>query len=177
MRFQSAVTPTTAEKVFRVARNSYTKTLTASVFARGTPVILTAASASNNGYDIVMPDTANQPTNNLYIGNVHEFPDTTTGQTGSWQPEDYGWVQCYGYDDDAVVANATDTIAANLILVPDTGSRLLTIAALNFASATAGTDANTVTRSGILGLVVLYQTLATSSAAGTVAAKVHIRAM
>lgn len=178
MRFQTAVDATTAEKVFRVARNSFTKTatITAASFVRGNPVILTAASASNNGYDIVHPDTAGETANELYIGNVHDYPDTTTGQTGVWQPEATGWIQIYGYDTDAVVANATDTQAANLILVPTTGSRLVTVPTLRFGDAATGTAANSA-RTGVAGLAVLYQTVATSSAAGTVAAKVFLRCM
>lgn len=178
MRFQHAVDATTAEKVFRVARNSYTKTstITAASFVRGNPVILTAASASNNGYDVVHADTAGQPTNELYIGNVHDYPDTTVNQTGVWKPEDAGWIQCYGLDSDAVVANGTATQAANLILVPNTGSQLLTIAQLIIPTATS-TSATGAAVAGVAGLCVLYQTMATSSAAGTAAAKVFIRAM
>lgn len=178
MRFQTAVSATTNETVYRVARNSYTKTatITAASFVRGNPVILTVATASNNGYDVVHPDTAGQNNNELFIGNVHDYPDTTTGQTGVWQPESVGWVQCYGMDDNAVVANATVTIAAPLILVPNTGSQLVTIGALTIPTG-SGTADTGAAKTGIAGLAVLYGTLASSSAAGTASAKVYLRCM
>lgn len=178
MRFQSATDQSTSEKVFRVARNSYTKTatITAASFVRGNPVIMPTVSASNDGSWVQHPDTLGQTANELYIGNVHDYPDTTTGQTGVWQPESYGYIQCYGVDDDAVVANATVTQAAGLILSPTTGSRLVTIGQLVLPSGTGSADTGTL-RSGVAGLAVLMQTLATSSAAGTAAAKVFIRAM
>jgi len=178
MRFQSATDATTSEKVFRVARNSHTKTatITAASFVRGNPVVLPTVSASNDGSWVAHPDTAGQAGNELYIGNVHDYPDTSVAQTGVWQPETYGYIQCYGVDDDAVVANATVTQAAALILTPTTGSRLVTIAGLVIPSGTASADTGTA-RTGIAGLAVLMQTLATSSAAGTAAAKVFIRAM
>jgi hypothetical protein len=178
MRFQTAVDANTAEKVFRVAKNSYTKTatITAASFVRGNPAILTVATASNNGIFVVHPDTAGQSNNELYVGNVADYPDTTTGQTGVWQPEAVGWIQCYGLDDDAVVANATVTIGAPLILVPNTGSQLVTIGALTIPTG-SGTADTGAAKTGVAGLAVLYGTLASSSAAGTVAAKVYLRCM
>ncbi len=166
------------EQVFGVFRNSYTKTatITAASFVRGNPVILTQASASNNGYDVVHADTAAENPNNLFVGIVNDYPDTSGAQNGVWQPEDWGIVQVYGLCTNAVVANATDTIAGNLILTPNTGSQLVTMAS-PFLPTAATTTAGNVLRTGIAGLVYLYETLATSSAAGTVAAKVFIRAM
>lgn len=170
--------PQNPEQVFGVFRNSFTKTatITAASFVRGNPVILTAASASNNGYDLVHPDTAGQNANELFVGCVASYPDTSVAQNGVWQPEDWGMVQVYGICTNAVVANNTATIAANLILVPTTGSRLVTLGPLSIPTAGAGTDSNSA-RTGIAGLAVLYETLATSGAAGTVAAKVWLRAM
>jgi hypothetical protein len=80
----------------RVFRNSFTKTatITAASFVRGNPVLI--ASASNNGYDVVHADTAGQPVNDLFCGVVADYPDTTSGKTGVWQPEDFGIVQTYG---------------------------------------------------------------------------------
>lgn len=176
MRFQTMVEGSSNEVVFRSARNGYTKTLTASVFARGTPVILPTVSASNDGSWINHAAALNAVGNELYIGNVHDFPDTSVNKTGSWQPEDQGWVQCYGVDDDAVVANGTATQAGGLILSPNTGSLLITIPQLIIPSGTASADTG-VARSGVAGLAVLMQTLATSSAAGTTAAKVFLRCM
>lgn len=167
------------EKVFGVFRNSYTKTatITDASFVRGAPVILTVASASNNGYDVKNADTAGQPSNDLLVGCVHDYPDTSSARNGVWNPEDYGIVCMYGIVTNAVVANATDSIAAPLMLVPDTGSRFQTIAALSFASASAGTDANTVKHTGLYGLAVLYGSIASSSAAGTASATVFLRCM
>lgn len=176
MIFQTAADKTSNERIFRVARNSFTKTatITAASFVRGNPVILTVASASNNGYDVVHPDTAGQAANELYLGNVHDYPDTTIARSGVWQPEDVGLIQVYGMDDDAVVANATVTQAAPLLLVPTTGSRLVTIAGFVIPTGTGSSDTGTA-RTGLAGLAVLYQTVATSSAAGTAACKVFLR--
>jgi hypothetical protein len=178
MRFQTAVDANTAEKVFRVAKNSYTKTatITAASFVRGNPAILTVATASNNGLFVVHADTSGQSNNELFIGCVADYPDTTTGQTGVWQPEAVGWVQCYGLMTNAVVANATVTIGAPAILVPNTGSQLVTIGALTIPTG-SGTADTGAARTGVAGLAVLYGTLASSSAAGTAAATVFIRAM
>lgn len=178
MQFQTATAGAENERVFRVARNSFTKTatITAASFVRGNPVILTSASASANGYDIVHPDTAGQNANELYLGNVHDFPDTTPNRTGVWQPEDTGLVQIYGLDTDAVIANATVTQAAGLLLVPTTGSRLVTIGPLTIPTGT-GTGDTGAAKTGIAGLAVLAATVATSSAAGTVAGTVFLRCM
>lgn len=164
------------EKVFGVFRNSFTRTatITAASFVRGNPVVL--ATASNNGYDLVHPSTMNQLVNELFVGVVADYPDTTAAKTGVWQPEDFGIVQTYGRCDNAVVANATVTQAAMLMLSPDTGSQLITATPLFAASAGTSTTANTQ-RTGIAGLAILLETLATSSAAGTAAASVWLRCM
>jgi hypothetical protein len=192
MRFSNTVTPTggaygTAvgaysgtdglmpEKIFGVFRNSNTKTatITAASFVRGGPVIL--ATGSLNGFDVVQPTTAGQPVNELFIGVVADYPDTTIGKTGVWQPEDFGIIQTYGIAD-AVVQNATVTQAAALLLTPTTGSALVTIGAMVVPTGTGSADTGT-TRTGIAGLAVLMQTLASSSAAGTTSAKVFLRCM
>lgn len=178
MQFQTGTDGAQNERVFRVARNSFTKTatITAASFVRGNPVILTVASASTNGYDVVHPDTAGQGNNELYLGNVHNYPDTTTGQTGVWNPEDVGLIQIYGLDTDAVIQNATVTQAAPLLMCPTTGSRLVTIGPLTIPTGTATADTGAA-KTGIAGLVVLAATVATSSAAGTVAGTVFLRCM
>lgn len=165
------------EKVFGVFRNSHTRTLTASTFVRGNPVIL--ATASNNGYDVKHPDTAGQPVNDLFVGVVADYPDTTAAKTGTWQPEDFGLVQTYGKAS-AVVAVGTDTQSAPLMLTPNTGSQLATVAQLRFptVASIASTDTAAFTlRSGVAGLAILLETLATSSAAGTTSATVWLRTM
>lgn len=166
------------ERIFRVARNSYTKTATASTFARGGPANLATASASTNGYDIVQPDTQGaNDNNNLLIGLVQDFPDTSVGRTGTWQPEDVGLVQCYGLNTNAILQVASTTIAAGLIMTPDTGSQFKTCADLVIQSAgTATVATNLAGMAGIGGLVVLAQTVA-SQAAGTKAVAAFIRCM
>lgn len=178
MQFQTGTAGAENERVFRVARNSFTKTstITAGSFVRGNPVILATNSASANGYDIVHPGTAGDAVNELYIGNVHDFPDTTINRTGVWQPEDTGLVQCYGLDTDALVHLGTVSIAAGLLLTPQSGSRLLTIPALAIPTGAAGTDSNT-TRTGIAGLAVLAATIASSSGTGTSTGSVFLRCM
>jgi hypothetical protein len=178
MQFQTATAGAQNERVFRVARNSFTKTITitAGTFVRGNPVILATGSASANGYDIVHPGTANDAVNELYIGNVHNFPDTTVNQTGAWQPEDTGLVQCYGLDTDALVHLGTVSIAAGLLLTPQSGSRMLTIGGIVIPTGTGSADTGT-SRTGVAGLAVLAATVASSSGTGTSAASVFLRAM
>jgi hypothetical protein len=163
------------EKVFGVFRNSFTKTatITAASFVRGNPVLI--ASASNNGYDVVHADTAGQPVNDLFCGVVADYPDTTSGKTGVWQPEDFGIVQTYGVAQ-AVVANATVTQGAPLPLVPNTGSQLITVGPLTIPTGTGSSDTGAA-RTGIAGLAVLLQTMASSSAVGTASATVWLRTM
>jgi len=176
MRFQTGTAGAENERVIRVARNSNTKTATASVYARGTPLVLATATASLNGYDIVAPDTAGQNVNELFVGCAYDFPDTTVNQTGSWNPEDYGSIQCYGLMTNAVIANGTATQAALLIMTPTTGSRLVTLGPLTIPTGT-GTSDTGAARTGIGGLVILAATVATSSAAGTTTGTVWLRAM
>lgn len=176
MRFSTAVSATLAEKVFRSARNSSTKTLTATAatIARGAPVILATASASVNGYDVQRADTASQLINNLFVGIVANFPDTTTGQTGTWGAEDVGEVQCYGYGS-ANLRGHTDTLAQGLCLIPNTGQMLLTNIGPVVAAATGTTAHSEV--GGIGCLVVLAQTVATAATSATTSVSVLIRAM
>lgn len=170
--------PLSPEQVFGVFRNSYTKTatITAASFVRGGPVILTAASASNNGYDVVNADTGGTGTNELFVGCVFDYPDTSQAHTGVWQPEDYGIVQVYGICTNAVVSIGTVSVAAGLLLTPTTNSCLLTIGGMIIPTGTNTSDTGTA-RTGVAGLAVLYQTIASSSGSGTAAAKVWLRCM
>jgi len=177
MRFATAVSATLAEKVFRSARNSSTKTLTATAatIARGAPVILATNSASVNGYDVQRADTASQLINNLFVGLVANFPDTTTGQTGVWQGEDVGEVQCYGYNSQAILRGYTDTLAQGLCLIPDIGQKLVTNIGPIAAAATSTTAHTEV--GGLGCLVVLAQTVATAATSATQSVSVLIRAL
>lgn len=178
MRLQTAVDNTVGEKLFRTVKNSFTatSTITAGSFVRGNPCILTVASASNDGFSIVHADTSGQPTNDLFVGLVYDYPDSTGTRSGVFQPEATGWAQCYGVATYAIVGNTTATQSAPAILVPNTGSQLVTIGQLVIPTGT-GTSATGNTVGGVAGLAVLYQTLASSSAAGTTAATVFLRAM
>lgn len=171
------------ERIFRVARNSFTKTatITAASFSRGGPAILATASASVNGYDIVQPDTKGQPVNNMLIGVVYDYPDTSSGRTGVWQPEDVGLVQCYGLHTNLAFGNSTktDTFVGGLILVPDTGSQFGTIGRVvveNGATATVATNLSGLS-GGVAGLVVLAQSLASAASETRTGVSGFIRCM
>lgn len=168
------------ERIFRVARNSNTATatITAASFVRGNPAVLATQSASTNGYDIVQADTQGaQARNNLLIGVVFDYPDTSQARNGVWQPEAVGLVQCYGLNTGVILNVASTTIAAGLLMTPDTGSQFKTSADLVVQSAgTATVATNLAGMSGIGGLVVLAQTVA-SQAAGTAAVAAFIRCM
>jgi len=168
----------TPEKVWGIFRNSNTKTatITAASFARGNPAILTVASASNNGFDIVQPDTMNQDTNHLFVGIVDDYPDTSVGKTGVWNPEDFGIVQIYGINTKAVVSIGTVSIAGPKILLPDTGSQFQTVATPFFGTGTASTVTNQAL-TGLIGQAYLYGSIASSSGSGTVAATAFLRCM
>lgn len=167
------------EKIFGLFRNAYTKTatITAATLMRGSPAILTAASASNNGYDVVNAQTLGETANDLLVGVVYDYPDTTVAKNGLWQPEDLGWVQVYGMHDAVLLAVASTTIAANLLLSPDTGSQFQTTLRQYFDEGTAAAGTAHLAPTGMFGgLVMLYQTVA-SQEAGTKAVKAFIRCM
>lgn len=169
MQIQEATGYGLNERIFRVARNSYTKTATASTFSRGGPAILASVSntVSQNGYDIQQPDTKGQPSNNLLIGVVYDYPDASVGRTGTWNPEDVGLVQCYGLHTNLAFGNSTktDTFAVGINLVPDTGSQFGTIGRVVVELAGTATVATNVSglSGGVAGLVVLAQTLASAA--------------
>lgn len=181
MQIQTALGVGVNERVFRVARNSITKTttITAATLSRGAPAILETASASVNGFDIKNGDTKGQPVNNLLIGVVNDYPDTSIGRTGVWQPEDVGLVQCYGLADVFMnIGTKTDTLAAGIVLAPNTGSAFATIgrAVVELAgTATVATNLSGLS-GGVAGLVILAQTLA-SQASETFTAKGFVRCM
>lgn len=175
----------------RLARNGYTKTLTASTFVRGMPVVFgtltntttppAAGGIWPNGFDIVLPGSQGAtPLNNLTPGLVWDFPDTTIARNGGWNPEDTGLIQCYGLNTKAIISVGTVSIAPGVILTPDSGgsgigAQLMTAVGPVTAAATS-TGAHTEL-TGIGGLYVLAGTVASSSASGTVAANVFIRCL
>lgn len=168
MQIQTVTGGAVNEKIFRVARNSYTKTatITAASLSRGSPAILASESASVNGYDIKNSSTKGQDYNNLLIGVVADYPDTTVGRTGVWQPEDIGLVQCYGLHTNLFFGNSTktDTFLPGVLLVPDTGSQFKTAGPIPSADlGTATVATNLAGMGGIGGLVVLAQSLASAA--------------
>lgn len=183
MQIQEVLSGTTNERIFRVARNSYTKTatITAASLSRGAPAILATASASVNGYDVVNADTKGQPVNNGLIGVVYDYPDTTVGRTGVWQPEDVGLVQCYGLHTAVFmnIATKSDTLAAGFILAPNTGSAFATIGRVVVELAGTATVATNLSglSGGVAGLVVLAQSLATAASETRADVSAFIRCM
>lgn len=177
----------------RVARNGYTKTLTASTFARGMPVQLGISTSTTtppavgavwpNGFDVILNAGSGSGTavvNNLTIGLAYDYPDTSLARTGTWQPEDVGLVQAYGLNTKAIVSVGTVSMAAGLVLVPDSGgvgigAQLVTAVGAVSAAAT-GTAAHAEI-AGLGALFVLAGTVASSSGSGTVAAKVFVRCL
>jgi hypothetical protein len=172
------------ERIFRVARNSFTKTatITAASFSRGGPAILATDSVSQkNGFDLIQPLTKGQPVNNMLIGVVYDYPDTTVSRNGVWQPEDVGLVQCYGLHTNVFFGNSTksDTFAGGLILVPDTGSQFGTIGnpVVELAgTATVATNLSGLS-GGLAGLVVLAQSLASAASETRTGVAAFIRCM
>lgn len=159
------------ERVFRVARNSITKTttVTAATISRGQPAIFATASASAlNGFDIVLtPSTRGQTINNALLGVVYDYPDTTVSHNGTWQAEDVGMVQCYGLHTNLFFGNSTktDTFAGGVLLVPDTGSQFQTMGQVVVELAGTATVATNLSglSGGVAGLVVLAQSLASAA--------------
>lgn len=176
MQIQMATSGAANEVVYRVARNSYTKTatITAASLSRGAPAVLATESASVNGYDVKNADTKGQPINNLLLGVVHDYPGTTV-----WQPEDIGLVQCYGLRDVYMnIATKTDTLGGGLLLAPNTGSAFATVGRVVLELAGTATVATNLSglSGGVAGLIVLAQTVA-SQASETFTAKGFIRCM
>lgn len=183
MQIQTALSGIQNERIFRVARNSNTKTatITAASFSRGAPALLATASASVNGFDIVNATTKGQPVNNMLIGVVADYPDTSAGRTGVWQPEDVGLVQCYGLYTNAhfVQATKTDSFLGGILLGPSTQSAWETfgrIVAELAGTATVATNLTGLT-GGIGGLVVLAQSIDTAASETRDGVAIFLRCM
>lgn len=161
------------EVVYFTAKNSATKTLTATAatIAKGEPVVLATNTASNNGVFIQRAATATSPVNNLYVGCVHDFPGTASNKT--WQGEDVGLVQVYGYDADAVVQLLTDAVAVGQILIPNSIRAMIN----SGPPTTHTTTATGVGINGLAGFCVVVAEVASSSATSTGTAVVFHRAM
>jgi hypothetical protein len=181
MQIQTVTAGAQNEVIFRVARNAYTKTatITAASLSRGGPAILATASASVNGYDVVNPDTQAQLPNNLLVGVVWDYPDTSVARNGVWQPEDVGLVQCYGLHTNVFFQQTTktDTFAAGILLSPDTGSAFKTSLSPIYATGTVASSAIFTGLSGVAGLVVLAQSLASAASETRVGVSAFIRCM
>jgi hypothetical protein len=168
------------ERIFRVARNSNTKTatITAASFVRGGPAVLATASASTNGFDIVQPTSSGgNAVNNMLIGVVYDYPDTSQARNGVWQPEDVGLVQCYGLHTAILCSVASTSIAGGVLMAPNSVSMFAT--SPNPVIGALGTETvatNLGPAAGIAGLVVLAQSVA-SQAAGSAAVVGFIRCM
>lgn len=177
MRFATTLDGVTAEKVFATFRNSVTKTATATsaTLERGAPVILCTHTASANGYDIQAPTTATSIVNNLFVGVVDSFPDTTTGQTGTWQGEDVGQVQVYGYRSGLQYLAESGAVAVGDVLVPDSvyGRGALVQAAAPLTS----TSTNNLRGYAQGGLAIAVAAIASSTATQTSSSGVFLRCM
>jgi len=170
------------ERIFRIAKSAYTvtATITAASMSRGAPAIFAVGTIVNggaDGYSIQNADTQGQANNNLLIGVIHDYPDTSSARTGVWQPEDVGLVQCYGVADVYMgIATKTDTLAQGLLLSPNTGSQFRTSLSPIYATGTVASSAVFTGLSGVAGLVVLARSLA-SQASETFTAKAFVRCM
>lgn len=170
------------ERVFRCARNANTGTLTvtAATISRGSPVNLVSESASQaNGFDVKNADTAGQLINNLLMGVAYDYPDTSIARSGTWAAEDVGLVQIYGLHTNLRFnqTTKTDTFAAGIFLQPDTGSAFKTAAVLSAGSATVASSVVFTAESGVAGLVILAQTLASAASETRVGVSGFIRCM
>lgn len=173
MQWQTVTDGARPDIVLATYKNSATATLTATAatIAKGEGVILATGTASANGVFVQRMVTATDASNNLYVGNAHDFPGTATNKT--WQAEDVGLVQTYGLDTDAVIQLLTTAQTPGGLLIPNSiralvasGTPTTTLA----ATAAAGVN-------GLAGLAVLASAVASSSATGTGTAYVFIRAM
>lgn len=170
------------ERIFRVARNSNTKTatITAASFVRGGPAVLATDSVSGtNGFDIIQPTSsgAANAVNNALVGVVFDYPDTSLARNGVWQPEDVGLVQCYGLHTAVLLSVASTTIAGGILMVPNSVSMFATTPSP--AGGVLGTETvatNMGPIQGVAGLVVLMQSVA-SQAAGSAAVSAFVRCM
>ena len=173
MQWQTVNDGSKPDIVLCTFKNSATATLTATAatIAKGEPVILATATASANGVFVQRAVTATNASNNLYVGNVHDFPGTSSTKT--WQAEDVGLVQTYGLDTDAVIQLLTSAQDAGQLLIPNSIRCLIaTGAPTTVLSATAAAGVY-----GIAGLAVLASSVVSSAATSTGTAYVFVRAM
>lgn len=158
------------ERVFRIARNSNTATatITAASFARGDAAILATGTVSENGFDIVHGATAQAQINNLLIGVVYDYPDTTVGRTGVWQPEAVGLVQCYGYNSLISYSQTTKTSVkvAGVLLIPGSLSGFVSYAGPVDVTLTVASSVITAVTGGVGGLVYNMNTASIVSETG-----------
>ncbi len=178
MRFYSTIDAATAEKVFATYVNAVTKTATATAatLQRNAPVILATHTASANGYFITAPATATAAVNNLFVGLVENYPDTTTGQTGTWQGEDAGQVQIYGYRSGLVYLAASVAVSVGDLLIPDVAYGRGNLTTSGPPITFTGT-ATSVAVNGIGGLAVAVAAVASSTDTQTAAPGVFLRCM
>lgn len=167
MVFQTGMSISMAEVVYRAVRSAISATVTSTDrLATGEPVNLTTETASANGIFVSRPITStNVLINNLYVGNVH----------ATIEHDSVGLVQCYGVDTDALYAGTT-TQAAGVMLRPSSFRALISVAPF-YGSAAAGTDAN-INMSGIAGFAyVLAQNAVATTETAAVSVTAFIRAM
>lgn len=177
MRWSTVVDKVTAETVFATFRNSVTKTTTstAMTFQRGVPVVLCTNTASINGYDIQAAATVTSPVNNLFVGLVDNYPDTTTDQSGTWQGEDLGQVQVYGFNSKAkVYVTSGQTVAVGDLLVPSAATNRGGLVTCRLpVTGAASTDLGV----GMSGLCVAVGALASTTTNALLTANVFLRCM
>lgn len=173
MQWQTVSAGAKPDIILATFKNSATSTLTATAatIAKGEPVVLSTGTPGQDGINVQRAATATSAVNNLYVGNAHDFPGTSTAKT--WQAEDVGLVQVYGLDDDAVIQLLTAAQSAGQILIPNSIRCLIQSGPpVTTASATGVSGVN-----GLGGLAVLASAVASSSATSTGTAYVFVRAM
>lgn len=178
MRFFTAIDSTTAEKVFATFRNSVTATATATAktLERNAPVVICTHTASANGYDIQAPATGTSIVNNLFVGIADAFPDTTTGQTGTWNGEDAGQVQVYGYRNGLIYLAASAAAAVGDLLIPDVAYGRGNLTPVGSPTTNTATTTNAAVPA-LGGLCVAVAAVASATATQTSASGVWLRCM
>lgn len=176
MQFQTIGSTALAEVVFRSVQSSITATDTTAALQAGEPVLLATHTASNNGQFVQRCLSSTDPTNNLYVGNVH----------ASIAHEAVGLVQVYGIDSDVrLIQNVTAAIGD--LLVPELNSTVTQISGRacmktqvspQFAAAATGAVTDQFKAFGAAGLaIVLKGATASTGTAGASTVVAHIRAL
>ena len=177
MIWQSIMSATMAETVFRAVQSSITVTDATAALQAGEPVLLATATASFNGQFVQRCLSSTDPINNLYVGNVH---DTSIAH------EAVGLVQVYGIDTDArLIQNVT--ASPGQLLVPELNSTVTQISGRacfstqvspQFAAVATGAVTDQFRAHGAAGLcVVLGAATASTGTAGASTVRCHIRAL